>query len=84
MSVVLLSKEVVSVMCGLKQELFLMTVLLKRRAVSDMGGLIQREGGRVLLMRVVILSWVGPGKSLNPERWEFALKMHLRVILIVF
>ena len=29
-------------------------------------------------------SWVGPGYSLNPERWEFTLKMHLKAIFIAF
>ena len=33
---------------------------------------------------VLTLTWVGPDQSINPERWEFTLKMHLKDIFIAF
>ena len=29
-------------------------------------------------------SWVGPGQSWNPQRWEIMLRMHLKTIFLVF
>ena len=29
-------------------------------------------------------TWVGPGSSLNPKRWEFTLKTHLKAIFTAF
>ena len=29
-------------------------------------------------------TWVGPGDSLNPVRWEFTLKMYLKAIFTAF